>query len=173
MEAKYTVRCLAVALVNAAKFHDKHPDLATYHCNNYEAIAGAFGLTGMWSDGKFNDRFVSENETKLGLSSERAWDADTELHLAADCVRSLVEIKYVSPFSSYIEAPKNIVNLYIKFNKPIDEGISKAEAGLMELLVATLSSALGIPLDRKVSEKDLLENGLDTSLDYPDELDYF
>ena len=161
MDARFTIADLAGALFNAEKFKDAHIDREKYHSNRYQAMARAFGVTQVWSNGRFEDGGVSETETFAALD------------LAASCVRSLVRLSYSSPFSGYLEAPENIIELHKEFDKTIRDGISQAEAGVMNLLVATLPLALDIPSDRRVSFEDLLENGLDTSLHYPDEYDYF
>lgn len=168
MARRYTINDLADALVEAEKFRDAHVDLKNYHGNRYLAMAGAFGAARAWKNSHFDD-----GEFELGEPSRINSDQLEAGYLVESCVRSLIRLSCASPFSGMLEAPKSIIDFYVQFNKPIRDGISQAEEGVLGMLVATLAVAQNIPSNRTVNYEDLVVNGLDTSLEYPDEYDYF
>lgn len=159
---------LADSLVEAEKLKDSHVDLKKYHGNRYRAMAEAFGAARAWKNSHFDDgEFDSVNPSRVSSYQLEAG------YLVESCVRSLIRLSDASPFSGMLEAPKSIIDFYVQFNKPIRDGISQAEEAVLSMLVAILAVAQDIPADRTVSYEDLVANGLDTSLEYPDEYDYF
>ncbi len=151
MERRYDIHDLAAAQVSAARFAKNHPDLAKFHKSRFGALALAFGI---------------HDSAKLSEFGKDALES-----LAASSVRTLVELH--SPFSSFLEAPKSIADLYGRFGAAINAGIRQTETAIEELLAGVLAELHDIPADRTVGDEELRRHGFDPSSPWPDELDYW
>lgn len=170
MGEKFDIIDLAKAQIAAARFAEKHVDLATFHSNRYMAIAKSFGIHNARPDGSWNTDVDESSPTE---DYRRSWDMEVAGSIVESCVNSLVKLSTLNPFAGYIEAPPMIFNFYREFNRPIEDGIELTGFAIRDLLVAARSMAYNIPKDQTVSFEDLLRNGLDTTLKEPDERDYF
>lgn len=150
MDQEYGIRDLALAHVHAARFADKHPDLASFHTRRLQAFSAAFAAGAV---GKVDP-----------------FDRDCLEGLAESTVRILVGLH--SPFASYLEAPSCIIDLYVVHARPLGESLDRARHALEDLLAGVLASLHGLPGDRTVTADELRAHGLDPATPWPDELDY-
>ncbi|GAB4003068.1 hypothetical protein [Nocardioides ultimimeridianus] len=150
MDQDYGIRDLALAHVDAARFADKHPDLASFHTGRLRALSAAFAAG---AAGKLDP-----------------FDRDCLEGLAESTVTTLVGLH--SPFASYLEAPSCIIDLYVVHARPINESLDGARRSLEDLLAGVLASLHGLPGDRTVTADELRTQGFDPAEPWPDELDY-
>jgi hypothetical protein len=151
MERRYDIQDLAAAQVNAARFGKKHPDLAKFHTARFRALALAFGI---------------HDSAELSEFGKDALES-----LAASSIRMLIGLH--SPFSNFLEAPKNVTDLHAQFGAAINSGIRQTETAIEGLLAGVLAELHGIPAGRTVGDEELRRHGFDPSSPWPDELDYW
>jgi hypothetical protein len=151
MERRYDIHDLATAHVNAVRFAKKHPDLADFHESRFRALALAFDIP---------DSAEQSDPGKDALES-----------LAASSIRTLVGLH--SPFSNFLEAPKNVIDLHARFGAAINAGIRQTDTAIQEILAEVLNELHNIPAGRTVGDEELRRHGFDPSSPWPDELDYW
>jgi hypothetical protein len=148
MTKELTVRDLVLARLDALEFESKHEDLASYYVARYAAMAAAFGVD--------HDR-----RTRDGTLSR----------LTESCIQVHREVH--SPFSIYLEAPSEIIDLHRVHGKSIRDAVAETRKAIVDLLVDVTCRQFDLLSDRIVPLAALAEHGFDVEAFAPDPDDYW
>ena len=140
------------AWLQGQRWKNAHDDLRDYHCRVANAFCKAFQV----------------DLDNLAPDAEASFDDALN-----DLFRNTIRIRrgFVSPFSSYLEAPRPICELYQIHGKQIDTAIQALIRRYDELLLELLEKIFGIEATDFVSRDDLTRCGLPDG-PAPDPIDY-
>lgn len=142
--ANYTLMSLMVAHVDALRFENKHPDLATYHTGLYNALLAAF----------------QRNPADLPLELSGVFYG---------AARSIADTG--GAFDGSMECPSELIPLVERHSRDIGRAVAALSKAHYALMVDIMERAFG-PCSKVVSSDELRQLGFDDR-NAPEECDYF
>ena len=151
-EVKYSCVDLISAWLEGQQYRQKHPDLCDYYGQAATAFCRAFKVD--------LDHLVPDHDL---------FPDDPLNDLFRDTVRARQPCR--SPFSSYLEAPRVICELYQRHGEPINAALEAITRQYDELLLDLLERIFGITSSDFVTQDDLHRCGFPVG-SAPDPIDY-
>jgi len=152
-EKTYDYRDLIRTFIQKKRYEKAAPELRDYYDELYSVLSSFFGTD--------LDQMEQTEELKP--------DSPGYGRLFERCLESYLDAS--SPFGGYLEAPREICDLYQAHGKKLKDLVEKYQDACFNLMCEIYVLVYGVT-DKKITSDDLRKLGFDDS-EEPDKLDYF
>jgi hypothetical protein len=149
----YNYKDLIKAYISAKRYQNASPELRDYYAGLYSCLSSFFGID------------LHEIEQNANLKSQYC-GLDSLFHKALDRYLGIS-----SPFSDFLEAPRNICDLHDTYGIKLSELEDKYK-GVCFGLMCEIHRIIFGATDKQITSDELKKLGFDDSQE-PDELDFF
>ncbi len=148
----YDYRDLVRIYIKKKRFENAAPGLRDYYAELYNILR----------------RFFGADLDQLADPEDRRTDSPGYGHLFERCLESCLGV--YSPFGGYLEAPREICDLYEGHGKKMNNLVDQYKDACFDLMCEIYVLVYG-KTDKKITSGELCKRGFDDS-EEPDELDF-